>query len=468
LKLRTTFTLWIALSSFLAAFLASIFVYIEMQEEPLKLIKRELADTGNSILKNTHPGTTEPFRQTTTDYPVERYYIKLYGPSNKVLYRSSLAAKIDIPKTTREGFYAIERRIAPKQIWLDPLDDDDYDKQFIRGQVKFTVLQMAKEVNGVPLTLVIAKPLATMSFELNELLHELIISIVALTVLFVLISYFLAGWLLKPISKINQKITSIRERSLNERIPLGKSQDEIYALSVSLNSMFDRLQFSFQRQKDFLSSASHEMKIPLTIIMLGHEEMLSRDLSDDLKIDLHKQLDNLRRLNRLVKDLLDISHLEHKEFIEHAVVELPSLIERILEDFDEMIQASGITCATRIERLKVLGDFEKLTRVFINLINNAIKYNLPSKGLITIAVCKKGSLAEIVIINTGEEIPEEDLPHIFTQFYRVEKSRSAQYGGTGLGLTIVKKIIELHGGTIKAESGDGKTQFTISLPLAGE
>ncbi len=463
MKVRTKFTLWITLASLFAAVLFSIFVYSELLEEPHKLIKRELFDTGEAILNSTDLSINPAFQPEKTDYPLERYYVKLIDENNRLIYASLLASHVDIPLAEIEGYYTITRTLAPDKVWIDPLEDDEED-DLLNDQVKFKVLQLYRKQGKSGMTLIIAKPLAMMSFELQELIQELFLYIVISTILVILLSYFLAGKLLKPINEINSKIKAIRETSLDERIPLGKSQDELYTLAVSLNSMFDRLQHSFEKQKEFIASASHEMKIPLTVTMLGHEEMLSHELPENIREELNRQLVNLQRLNKQVKDLLDISHLEHKEFLERSRVNLPLLIERVLEDFDEMLGAANIICKTEVERVEINADRDKMVRVFINLIDNAIKYNLPDGGQIIIKVHKKNSLAEIIITNTGRNIPPEDLPHIFNQFYRVEKSRAIQYGGSGLGLTIVQRIVELHGGKISVTSEKGKTTFTIIIP----
>jgi len=465
-KVRTKFTTWIALNSFLAALLFSLAVYHEIIEEPEKLIKRELLDISNAVLTATEIKEGGfYFAASLTDYPLERYYIRLSKESGGIIYASPLTQSVDIPLLQDDGFGSVERKIDLQDIWLDPLESDDFDE--IKGDtVKFKVLQLTSKKGSEAISLIIAKPLALYTAELDELLHEMLIIIIVTTMGIVAISYFLAGKLLEPIGTINRKIKSIRENSLDERIPLGKSKDELYTLSLSLNAMFDRLQHSFTKQKEFISSAAHEMKIPLAIVMLSQEEILSRNLSEDMYRELSRQMVNLHRLNKLVKDLLDISQLEHKEFIERNAVNLPVIIEKVLEDFDLLLLAGKIQCTTNIERINVLGDKDKLVRVFINLIDNAIKYNIKSSGHITISAAKENEQAKIIIENSGKEIPAEDLPYIFEQFYRVEKSRAVEYGGTGLGLTIVKRIIELHGGTISVESKSGITTITFYLPIA--
>jgi signal transduction histidine kinase len=228
--------------------------------------------------------------------------------------------------------------------------------------------------------------------------------------------------------------------------------------------MFDRLQYSFSRQKEFIGNAAHELKSPLTVLMLGHEEMLAGNPSDPIRQELEKQLNTLRRLSKLVRNLLDISRLEQEESCTRKPVKLDLLIFQVLEDYSELLKAQNIIVKTDIEECLVSGDSEKILRLLINLLDNAIKYNHAANGIIRItARMSKGHIV-MTIANTGREIPAEDLPHIFEQFYRFEKSRSLSFGGSGLGLTIAQKIIDLHDGTIEVESNDGWTIFTILLP----
>ncbi len=225
--------------------------------------------------------------------------------------------------------------------------------------------------------------------------------------------------------------------------------------------MFDRLQFSFAQQKEFISSAAHELRIPLTIIMLSHEELLAKDLPEPIHHELAHQMDTLRRMNRLVKNLLDLSHLEHQEQLRREPVHLRDLLDQVVLDFDDMLQNAQISCTLTAEDLVISGEKDQLIRVCINLLDNAIKYNRNSEGWITILLQREKEHILLQICNSGPMIPEEDLPSVFEQFYRVEKSRALRYGGTGLGLTIVKKIVELHGGTISVSSTAEKTCFRV-------
>jgi len=249
---------------------------------------------------------------------------------------------------------------------------------------------------------------------------------------------------------------------------MGKSRDELYELSGSLNRMFDRLQYSFDMQKQFIADASHELKSPITLLMLFMERAVHRkDLPDAFKQRLMHQGNILRRMSRLVKNLLDLSALELKRNIDFKEVSLPSLLKSVLGDYEDVFAAKRIIVDMDIpENLAVRGDKDELQRVLINLVDNAIKYNRDG-GEIRIKASKDDQGVHLSLFNTGRGIPKADLDKVFEQFYRVEKSRSLRYGGSGLGLTIVKRIVELHGGTLEMQSEPGAwTRVNITLPAA--
>jgi len=312
----------------------------------------------------------------------------------------------------------------------------------------------------------IAKPLDQLQDEVTDLVQIIALGLLVTTLLLILLSYGVAGRILKPIGVINRMARDISDRTLDRRIPLGKSRDELYELSGSLNRMFDRLQYSFDKQKQFIADASHELKSPITLFMLFMERALHRkDLPGSFKQRLMHQGNILRRMSRLVKNLLDLSALELKRNIDLKEVSLPSLLKSVLGDYEDVFAAKKIIVDMDIpENLAVRGDKDELQRVLINLVDNAIKYNRDG-GEIRIKASKADQRVRLSLFNTGRGIPKADLDKVFEQFYRVEKSRSLRYGGSGLGLTIVKRIVELHGGTLEIESEPGAwTRVNVTLP----
>jgi signal transduction histidine kinase len=188
------------------------------------------------------------------------------------------------------------------------------------------------------------------------------------------------------------------------------------------------------------------------------------DLPESLRDQLMRQTDIVRRMSRLVKNLLDLSALELKECFDLKEIDLAELLKSVLSDYEVVFSAKKIDVQAHIPpKLKVKGDWENLQRAVVNLVDNAIKYNHEG-GKIILDVSAKNRGVHLSLFNTGTGIPAADLDRVFEQFYRVEKSRSAEYGGSGLGLSIVKRIIELHGGRIDIESEPlGWTRVNIIL-----
>ncbi len=465
MKLRTKFTLGISLTALSTAVIFSMVIYFELLDQTYDSIDKELNSVAGTIFSRldfSKPGGKLQLN-SQYDYLVERYWLKILDSQGGTLFASPLTYKVDIPLQPGKVRYFIEKEISSSELWIDPEDLDELD-DITDNTVKFRVRSLAKSQSGEDYTILIAKPLLFLELELRELLTGVTSGMLATIILIFSISYFLAGRLLRPLASINHDIKEIRENSLDRRIVPGSSRDELYTLAHSLNSMFDRLQHSFYRQKEFIGNAAHELKSPLAILMLGHEEMLATAPPKAIRLELSKQLHAMRRLSKLVRNLLEISRLEQEESCLREPIRLDVLTNQVIGDYREILQAKNIIVLTDIAELTVAGDPEKILRLLINLIDNAIKYNIEVGGQIRIATKTSKGQVILTLANTGPEIPAEDLPRVFDQFYRVEKSRSLNYGGSGLGLTIVHRIVQQHGGSIEMKSNDGWTVCTILLP----
>ncbi len=466
MKLRGKFTLWISLAALSTAICFATFLYYELTSEFYEQVDYELAKLGDTIFAGIAANGPDGsgFVPVSRDYPDDMYWIKIYTGQDKLLYTNKLAGYADLPRPAGGQAAVVKSSIPVSKVWI-PAEELDELSAAAYSTVPFRVRVYIREYHGRSYLLHLAKPILLFNIELIELVQRIALGIGFAIVLTIIGSYLLAGRLVQPLAIINSKIKDIRENSLNTRIPLPKSRDELYILSESLNSMFDRLQHSFQRQKEFISNASHEMKSPLTVLMLGYDEMLAGNPSEKIRPELEKQLQTLRRLNRLVRDLLDIARLEQQEYLLREPVQLDVLIKGILSDYSDLLEAEAIAVEVDMAPILLSADHDKLLRLFINLIDNAIKYCRSGDGLISISARVKDATVSLTIANNGRTIPATDLPHIFKQFYRVEKSRSKAFGGTGLGLTIARRIVELHGGTISVTSDDQQTIFLVSLPV---
>ncbi len=221
-------------------------------------------------------------------------------------------------------------------------------------------------------------------------------------------------------------------------------------------------------RKDFISNASHELRTPVTSIKVLIESLMSGakddpDLLDEFLKDLSIEVD---RLHQLVNDLLDIAKLEaDKNSIQVTEFAINPLINEALSTIQPVAKSRDITLNyPEVKELMLINaDRRKLRQVFVNLVTNGVKFT-PSGGKVSIQIKKFEDSYEFKIKDTGIGIPEDDQPHIFDKFYRVNKERSRVIGGSGLGLTIVKQIIEAHKGIIHVQSEPGSTVFTFRIP----
>ena len=468
MRARTTFTLLIALAAFVAVFFYSSHIFSELKEEVYELIDIELEQTADGIFESLQKGNFRLSQNALASVEtfLSEYWIRVSDSAGNILFATPLAEAVDLPQPNpqKKGkAYMVTIPIA-----LELLHIPESEKEDIKpGPIDLRVMEFHHQIDDLPVIIHIAKPMHLIQFEFKEIFLETWSSVLLTILVIIVLSYLVAGRILQPLVDINRQIARIREQSLNERIPSRSSRDEFDVLISSLNSMFDRLEHSFARQRDFINNAAHEMKSPLTILMLDHEEMLSSSLNPEIRLALERQLQTMRRLNKLVRDLLSIARLEQEDKLTREPIELAGLLTRIVEDYQEMIAAKKITVHLALSPVQAQVDREKIQRLFINLIDNAIKYNCPHQGMLRIEIETRQQFVAVLVVNSGTTIPQQDLKQIFKQFYRVEKSRSQTFGGTGLGLTIALRIAEMHGGDITVSSQDHSTTFTVLLPYSG-
>lgn len=225
---------------------------------------------------------------------------------------------------------------------------------------------------------------------------------------------------------------------------------------------------AFARQRQFTADASHELRTPLALIR-ANAEMLYRHSADDPDSELVGEIiRETDHLNRLVGDLLTLARADAESLkLINRPVDFRSLVADVHEDLHAFADARGIHTALALDGpVKVSGDEVRLRQLLLILMDNALKYTDPG-GEVTITVRKRDNRAYLVVQDTGIGIPDEDLPHIFERFYRVDRAREHESGGTGLGLAIAKWIVQVHHGNIKVVSATGQgARFEVELPAA--
>lgn len=463
MKIRYKISLWIAGAGLITSLLFSLSIFYEMVEQTYNTVDSGLKRAGKMVVNSlgksqTIKGIEETRILTGLD---ELYWIKIYNHNNNVIYQSEQSENISLPLHPQERKYTVRTTIP---------QNNPHMRERGLNKVSFRARILKTTLDGRHYIIQVATSLDELDEEILEVVLILIVGLTVSTLFLLLISHFIAGKILEPIKTINRLTIEINERTLNKRIPLGKSHDELYQLSKSLNRMFDRLQLSFIRQKQFIASASHELKTPISMLRMFMDNAISQqDCPEPFKQQLIDQEAILIRMERLVKTLLDLSAMELKEVLEIKNFNLTKVIRIILHDFLPVIAANDIQLDVRLpDDVCMAGNQDKIRLMLINILDNAIKYNYKN-GTIKLVVSETGDSINISLYNTGPGIPSQDLEKIFEQFYRVEKSRSLQYGGTGLGLAIVKKIVSLHHGSVKMESKKGEwAKIEINLPDAGK
>ena len=309
------------------------------------------------------------------------------------------------------------------------------------------------------------------SENLDRLRFWSLLSVVGLAVAAGIGGYLISGMMLRPVRDITETAAEITASNLGKRLNYDGPKDELWALAQTFDSMVDRLEHSFERQRQFVQDASHELRTPLAAIRTNIEVT---EMDPDTPVEEYRELvgtikNQTDRLTRLSEDLLLLTREDH-ERMEREPVELRALANEVARELGPVAQAREVTVVVTPspELIEVDTNPDLLYRCVLNLADNGIKYS-GSGSTVTISVGRTGDKAVLHVSDNGAGIPAENLPRIFDRFYRVDAGRSRREGGTGLGLAIVKELIESLGGTVMVTSELNKgSTFTISLPPAVE
>ena len=463
MTVKTRITLFIVGAGLVSSLLFSVVVFYELLEQPFDLLdtllKEEAYRTTSMILKKQN--TSEAASLETVDKAMHAYWIEIYEQgTNKMLYQSDLAKRVKLPQVNPRS-RAIVKAVIPRG-QIKP--DQDRNRK-----LTFRIRSIPIELDGRPVVVKIARTMEKLEDEIWELVFGIVAGLLFSTLALIVISRFMAGKILQPIAKMKDLAQDISEKNLGRRIPTGEGKDEFSELARTINRMLDRLQYSFVRQRDFLFDTSHELKTPLTTMRLAVDDICSCDgeiLPSFVRDKLLRLNSQVLRMERLVKDLLNLSSLETLTGIDPKPVQITELLSSLAEEYKFLADAQNIKMDIRIPKgLVIQGDGEKLYRAFSNILDNAIKYNVDG-GQTELTCDQSAAELTVTVANTGPGVAEAEIPRVFDQFYRVDKSRSTQNGGSGLGLAIVKKIVELHHGKINFESKQETcTRVTVSLPL---
>ena len=291
----------------------------------------------------------------------------------------------------------------------------------------------------------------------------------AVTVLGGAVAYFVSGSALKPLKRFTAKAERVQLQSLTE-ITLSEDEAvEFSRLSRAVNQMLLRLKQAFDAQQQFVGNAAHELRTPLALMQARLDLYMSTDHGDscpETAETIAMMREQTERLSRMVRTLLDMSELKTVPRTDR--IQLAPMIEEVLADLSPLAEKSGVTLSQSGEDLWITGSDVLVYRAIFNLVENGVKYNCPG-GIVCVAVSRRGQKAVIEVKDTGCGIPEDFRESVFQPFFRVDKSRSREKGGVGLGLSLVWEIAHLHGGDVRVrESGKTGTVIELTLPASAE
>ena len=278
------------------------------------------------------------------------------------------------------------------------------------------------------------------------------------------ITYFISGHALKPLRVFSDKIEKVQAQNLADSRIEENEVKELNQLSMSYNKMLGRLSDAFEAQRQFTANAAHELRTPLALmqVQLDTYNACEHPGNDEAAVETIKMMtEQNERLGKMVKTLLDMSELQ--TVARDEVIALDALIEEVLTDLESLAARKNIRLVRECEPVTMTGSDILIYRLVYNIVENAVKYNMDG-GQVTVTCREWDKHIHIMVSDTGKGIPEELRSRIFEPFFRVDKSRSRELGGIGLGLALVNEIVRVHEGSIEIKGNRaGGTDFEIEF-----
>lgn len=324
------------------------------------------------------------------------------------------------------------------------------------------------ELGNVSANVIMFTPTEPIQNEIQSF-RTLLVWFAAVSVLSVFMLVFLfSQWISRPLMNMKNVILKLSRNDYRFELPVDQN-DEIGELNRSIMKLSAELQHYRSERQQFLAEISHELRTPITYIRGYADVLQNKKLDEDDKRKYLRYIHEAAgRLHRLIHDLYELTRLDQVQVqIQKETINLTSFLQHIYEEQRSFFETSkvGFYEELPIAPVYIHADANRLAQVVMNTLENARKYT-PEGGRVTLRMTSSHRNCFIEVADTGIGIPEEELPHIWRGFYRVEKSRSRDYGGAGLGLAIAKRIVELHGGSIEAHSREEEgTLIRIQLPL---
>jgi heavy metal sensor kinase len=449
--LRVRLTLWYILAMVLTLLILNNYVYARVQHDMVAQVDGSLEAAASQALVNLEDQNGRLSFQEAGETPYvgqvadNGLAMRLIDADGTVLDGWGGYEAVPSWPTVASGFITLTGEKTDWRIYSQPVETE----------------------GGAVVRLQVAQSLAGVTQALGSLRTQLLLGVPLAMVLAGLGGFFLAGRALRPIKQITRTAQSISGSDLKQRINYHGAADEIGRLAKMFDEMLDRLSAAFNRERQFTADVAHELRTPLTALKGQIGVTLSRlRPSTEYERTLHGLEEQVDRLIRLTTDLLFLSRLEQGRLPwRPEAIEFSDLLTGIIEQVQPLAESKGLKLKKEIPPgLSLRGDPDHLIRLFLNLLDNAIRYTQRG-GQIEVRAEGEDTGLHVSVSDTGPGIPPEHLPHLFDRFHRVEAARSRATGGAGLGLAIAHEIAQWHGGRLEVESTLGRgTTFTVHLP----
>ncbi len=475
--IRTRLALWFTgvLAFFLILFVASGYLFLKraidrQTDNTLREISRTLAEgvareqeDGEETDAPQDADALETIREATDDLRFRDYQIFVFDERGKLVSASGDA--------TDEANLS-NRQIAQTAIDFPFVADESVFFNFSAKEIDIRVFAKKMRIVGRDFRIFVAHPLIEEEELLETFRGVLLIAVPLALVLSGFGGYFLARKSLAPVISMSETAASISATNLHERLPVKNQRDELGNLATIFNSLLERLENSFEQQRRFMADASHELRTPLAIVRGESEVTLSKENrpNAELRESLAIVHDESKRLTRIVEDLFTLARADAGQYITNfREIYLDELLAESVRAARVLAEQRNVSLEfSASEEMLMRGDEQLLRRLFINLLDNAIKYNRDG-GKVSVCGERAGELLKIQIADTGAGIPKSEQIHIFERFYRADKARSrfeeSASSGAGLGLSITRWIAEFHQGEIELASSDERgSVFVVTFP----
>ncbi|MCM3570328.1 HAMP domain-containing sensor histidine kinase [Neobacillus mesonae] len=438
LKINLLTTAWMLL----ILILINIVVFILFMRTTLNMEEDMGFQKAGDIVKNIDINDTpESIQSKLKNNLTEHSYIRIVQPKGQIPYEvtneKALAKKI-------KGKFVNKSESERRGIILE-----DKEKQVLIVRVPL------KDGRFHNASLEIGEELEGLETRKDILLWILGVSTVLAGILSLLSGKWLSNIIMRPITNMINTMEDIERSGVPKKITIhNDTKDELQTLASTFNRMIDRLEENFEKQSQFVSDASHELKTPLTVIksyanLLRRHGLEDKEMAEEAIQAIHSEA---TRIQKMTETFLDVASLEKEIELETSVVNLVSLCQSILKQMKQVYKRE-INLHYQESPILIMADELKIKQVIVILLDNAIKY---SNGKIDVFLDKNEENAIIRVKDSGIGIPQEEIKNIFERFYRVDKARSRETGGSGLGLHIAKRIIKLHKGEIRINSKEGE------------